>query len=328
MKKLVWIIGILVTCFSLNAQKEIFLTLSPKNAGVDLQLNTAITNLNGLVFNLDHFDYYVSGVSILHDGGQTLTISDTVFLVEPNNPVLHLGNHPVTIIEQITFSVGVPMNLNTINGADAIDISAYPENHPLSFQDPSMHWGWTSGYMHMIIGGQADSNNDGVVDALFELHNLGNGNYNTVQLPVIQTDSYENQIDIFMNCNVDQWIKNIPIATAGVKHGTNGINADIMDNILTEPVFNQPQNASIAALNTTIGNLFFSETGEELTVSWKDVKGANSYLLISNSGQIVSKGSVDALNGSLTFQSISNGMYIFQLFDKSNEKLNSLKIAK
>jgi hypothetical protein len=35
----------------------------------------------------------------------------------------------------------------------------------LSFQTPSMYWGWQAGYMHMILGGYADDNGDGSLEA-------------------------------------------------------------------------------------------------------------------------------------------------------------------
>lgn len=310
------------------AQKNVFVTISPKNAGVDLQMGTDISNLNGLKFNLDHFDYYVSGLHIIHDGGQDLDLSDTVFLVEPANHVLYLGYLNVTTIEQINFSVGVPSNINTISGADAIDIAAYPVGHPLSFQDPSMHWGWTAGYMHMIIGGEADSNNDDIVDYGFELHNLGDANYRSVQLPVIQTNTSVDQIDIYMNCNVDYWIKDISIETVGILHGTTGANMEIMKNVETEPVFDQSATASVPAIYGNVGKVFFSTDVSSVSVRWESVKNATSYALTDAAGKVIQKGNADNYNGSVVFENLTNGIYHFQLFDKQFNKLNSVKIAK
>ena len=56
------------------------------------------------------------------------------------------------------FTVGVPARFNTQQGTEAMDISLYPETHPLSYQSPSMYWGWSFGYMYMIIGGGEGSN--------------------------------------------------------------------------------------------------------------------------------------------------------------------------
>lgn len=328
MKKIYIAAFSMLTALTLNAQKNVFLTLSPKNAGVDLQLATDIPNLNGVLFNLDHFDYYLSGLHIIHDGGQDLDLSDTVFLVEPNNHVLYLGYLNVTDIEQINFATGVPAVINTSSSPDAIDISAYPAGHPLSFQEPSMHWGWTAGYMHMIIGGEADSNNDGIVDYTFELHNVGDNNYRYVQLPVVETNTSVTQMDIYVNCHVDAWIKDIPIETVGILHGSTGYNMEVMKNVETETVFDQSATASVPNVYENVGDLFFTSGSTSVNVRWENVQNARSFTMTDLSGKVIETGNVDAANGSLIVENLSSGIYLFQIFDSNSNKLNSVKIAK
>ncbi len=308
------------------SQKNVFITLSPKVANTDLLIGADLMNLNGIVFNLDYFDYYLSGLHIIHDGGQDLDLSDTVFIVEPNNYVLYLGFLNVTNIEQMNFAVGVPPNLNTQDGVDAFDISAYPLGHPLSFQDPSMHWGWTSGYTHMIIGGQADSNTDGIADAIFQLHNLGDNNYLPFQLPVIQTQSSINKIDVFVNCNVDVWLTNIPIETVGISHGTTNENQLIMNNVLARPVFTQSMNASLLSNSNEIGTLTFSRENATLTISWKNIININHYELIDVSGKKVKTGAISDQVGNVVFDNFSEGIYQFIVYDENLTKLNSIKV--
>lgn len=316
-----------LTC-SLNAQKNVTLTISPLVGGSALQMGTNLTDLTGVVFSLSHFDYYVSNIHIIHDGGQDILISDTVFLVEPDNHFLNLGVQNVTTIEQISLSVGVPPNMNTESGADAIDITTYPIGHPLSFQDPAMHWGWTAGYTHMIIGGAVDTDNDGVTNAGFQLHNLGDINYFSTTLTVAQTNTSASEIDVFINCNVDVWLKNIDIKTVGILHGSTHENRDVLRNVEIEPVFDQTLGASLSDLYTKIGKVYFSNNAEIITVVWENVKDANEYRLTDISGKVVSKGSVTNLNGARSYENLSNGMYQFQLFDSNSNELNSLKIAK
>ena len=322
---------IISVCTLLSAlsysQQNVFITLSPKVASADLVIGTDVSNLNGVVFNLDYFDYYLSGLHIIHDGGQDLDLSDTVFLVEPTNFVLYLGYLNVTNIEQINFSVGVPNSLNTQSGSEAIDISSYPIGHPLSFQDPSMHWGWTSGYTHMIIGGQADSNTDGIPDALFQLHNLGDNNYLPFQLPVIQTQSSINKIDVFVNCNVDVWLTNIPIETVGISHGTANENQLIMNNVLARPVFTQSMNASLLSNSNEIGTLTFSRENATLTISWKNIININHYELIDVSGKKVKTGAISDQVGNVVFDNFSEGIYQFIVYDENSNKLNSIKVS-
>jgi len=237
------------------AQKNVFLNLSPKVGG---------------------------NVEIIHDGGQSILIGDTVFLVEPQNYSLYLGYHDLVEIEQINFGIGVPDNMNTQSGLDAIDISVFPTGHPLSFQEPSMHWGWTAGYMFMIVGGNADSNSDGIADQYFELHNLGNQNYANVLLPVVPTYTNSNQIDIHVNCNVDVWLKDIAIQSVGILHGSSGANGDVMKNPETEAVFTQDASA----------------------------------------GDVVSD------DGTVRFDDLTSGVYIFRLLGMSGDQLNVLKVVR
>lgn len=328
MKRIYLVAFSLLILSSVQAQKNVFLTISPKVAGVDLQMETNLTDLAGVVFSLNHFDYYVSNVHIIHDGGQDIHLSDTVFLVEPASHVLHLGIQNVNTIEQIIFSIGVPANINTSSGADAIDISTYPEGHPLSFQDPAMHWGWTAGYMHMIIGGPVDTDNDGITDAGFQLHNLGDVNYFTVTLPVVQTNTTADQVDVYLNCHVDVWLKNIDIKSVGILHGSSGANRDVLRNVEIETVFDQSGTASVSTVHSSVGKVYFSNVNEVVNVTWENVKDVQSFRLTDISGKLVAQGPVDGSNGSMVFENITNGMYQFQLFDASTNELNSVKIAK
>ena len=310
------------------AQKNVFLTLSPKVGGADLQMATDYTDMQGTTFNLDHFDYYLSNVEIIHDGGQSILLSDTVFLVEPQNHVLYLGYHNLTDVEQINFGIGVPANINTQSGPDAIDISAYPVGHPLSFQEPSMHWGWTAGYMFMIVGGYADSNTDGIADAYFELHNLGNQNYANVLLPVVPTNTSATQVDINVNCNVDVWLKDIAIQSVGILHGTSGANADVMKNPETEAVFTQDATANVVQEDVAVGEIFFSMEGPSVKVVWSDVINAASYRLTDLNGKIISQNTVGSDDGTVSFDDLTSGVYMFCIFGTSGDQLNVLKVVK
>jgi hypothetical protein len=327
MKKLLFFTFTLLGLSSFG-QKNVFVSLSPKFAGADLQLGVDYTSINGVALNLDHFDYYLSDLHVIHDGGQDLDLSDTVFLVEPLNNVLYLGFLNVTTIEQLNFAVGVPAVVNTSAGAEAIDISIYPEGHPLSFQDPSMYWGWTSGYMHMIIGGLADSNTDGIADALFELHNVGNNNYRHVQLPVIQTNTLTDVVTIALNCNVDYWIKDISIETVGSLHGSNGANMEVMKNVETEPVFTQPTTASAQELVEASGTIFASQGASDITINWSDINHISSFSVSDINGRVIQNGAAEGNKGSISFGELNSGVYFFHLFDVGGKDLKQLKFIK
>lgn len=328
MKRICLSAFVVLTSFFNWAQKDVFLTLSPKVNGVDLQFATNYVDLSGSVFDLDHFNYYLSKVEVIHDGNQSTPIPDTVFLVKPDQSVLYLGNMNVTNIERINFGIGVPENINTETGSDAIDISAYPLGHPLSFQTPEMHWGWTSGYMHMIVGGNVDADGDGSTETYFELHNVGDMNYKNVSLAIIPTISSQDQIDIFINCNVDVWLKDLPLNLVGVRHGFSGYNYEVMENADTEPVFTQSGTASVAANYSAIGELYFTNFENGVNVNWRNVVGGASYILTDMNGKVTKKGPVSSVNGFIVFEDLKNGSYNFSVLDEQLNQLNTLKLVK
>jgi hypothetical protein len=288
-----------------------------------LEMNVNYTAWDGKTIKFDHFDYYLSDVQIFHDGGQSILL-DSVFLVEPQNHTLYLGGHNVNQIEQISFIVGVPKPMNTQTGVDAIDISLYPENHPLSFQTPSMYWGWQAGYMHMIVGGYADDNGDGSLEAYFEMHNLGNQNQKLVEFPtIIQTNTSSNQIDIFMNCQVDRWINTIPLSTVGVAHGETGSNATILNNSLTEDVFIQPANASIPSHGSN-SKIYFSNQSTALTIHWNEIADLDKILVYDINGKIVKELPSTSPTGQVAIENLDNGYYVIQFFNKNSLLIGSL----
>jgi hypothetical protein len=305
------------------SQKNIFLDISPMFQSSSLEMNVNYTAWDGKTIKFDHFDYYLSDVQIFHDGGQSILL-DSVFLVEPQNHTLYLGGHNVNQIEQISFIVGVPKPMNTQTGVDAIDISLYPENHPLSFQTPSMYWGWQAGYMHMIVGGYADDNGDGSLEAYFEMHNLGNQNQKLVEFPtIIQTNTSSNQIDIFMNCQVDRWINTIPLSTVGVAHGETGSNATILNNSLTEDVFIQPANASIPSHGSN-SKIYFSNQSTALTIHWNEIADLDKILVYDINGKIVKELPSTSPTGQVAIENLDNGYYVIQFFNKNSLLIGSL----
>ena len=314
----------LLLSFTSFGQKNVFVHINPLVSGVDIQLNTVYTALDGKTFKLDHFDYYLSEVLITHDGGQTLNLYDTIYIVKDDNYLLYLGNFDVTNIEQIDFSIGVPKTRNTQTGILAQDISTYPEIHPLSFQNPSMYWGWQAGYMHMIIGGYSDGNDDQIPDVYFELHNLGNQNQQLVSLPVNQTNTTSNQIDIYLNCNLEQWIKNIPLSTVGIMHDEIGVNKTIMDNVQLFPVFTLATNAETIELKENMIQCAASEN--QIFVGWSNFTNLKSCSLIDQNGRVIKEMTLTENEGKLNWNAINTGFYLVQFTNTQGQIIASKKV--
>ena len=323
MNKLLLLAVTIQFAFFMQAQKNIFMDVAPMFQNSNLEMNVNYTTWNGKTFKLDHFDYYLSNVELTYDGGQTILI-DSVFLVEPQNHTLLLGNFNISQIETIKFIVGVAKPLNTQAGIEAKDISLYPENHPLSFQSPSMYWGWHAGYMHMIIGGYADDNGDGSLESYFELHNLGNANQQSVQLNnIIQINISSDQINVHINCQVDQWINNIPISTVGIMHDEVGVNKTILDNVITENVFIQPANASIEGMNSN-AKIYFQNQSNGLTINWKEIKNLDQLVVSDLNGCLIKKVESNLESGSVELNDLQHGYYVVQFYNTNNRLIGSL----
>ncbi len=304
----------------LLAQKDVYLHLQPKFNGQPFALMSNFQAWNDKLIKFDHFDYYISDFTLLHDGGQTITLPNHIFLVEPDQTTFFLGNFPVEQLESIRFSVGVPKAYNVQNGSLSQDISLYPENHPLSFQSPTMYWGWQFGYMHMIMGGWGENENQGTADNYFELHNLGNSNQQEVSVTVAASAFGNFQRDIFLNCHVDRWIKNIDFQTIGVAHGESGWNQTILQNAVSQSVFTADELATVPN-NPTFATRFFVQNknlniqtpNPPFSFALRDLQGK----------EVLSKTVFDHAN-QITLDHLSTGIYHLQFLE--NAVPHSLKI--
>ena len=304
---------------SVSAQNSLKLTFHPKVNNQDLLLNTTVQDINGTAMSVGVFNYYISNIHVIYDGGQDLDLSDTVLLVKTDANTFDMGQFDVPNIEQVNFSVGVPQDINHL------DITLYPSGHFLSFQSPSMHWGWTSGYKLLLVDGLADDNGDGTPTSLFQLHDVGDNNFKNVQLPTVGT-YMDSQTRIHINCNLDEWLFGADVATLGVLHGSSGLNATTMNNVNDRAVFESPTTAGIKE-KVKVGQLFFVNDEASLEINWKEVKGIASYQLIDLNGRTITQNYSVENNGKFVTSKLSSGTYIFSLLDENGRTLNSIKVV-
>ena len=283
---------------ALNAQKSVFLNISPVFNSNPLQMGEEVQHNNGEAYTLDHFDYYVSDIILTHDGGQLTTVEQAVYIVEPDNHVLNLGNLTLENIESLEFTVGVPARFNTQQGTEAMDISLYPGHHPLSYQSPAMYWGWSFGYMHMIIGGGEGSN-------YFELHSVGPTLQRQVNLSVVQTDVSESQIDLYLQCNVDEWVNGLELSTTGVIHGATVLNELIMDNVITEDVFTLSPSATSMNIDHLVPNIY---TWEDQIIYSNLATETSTITLFDQMGRQILNTDISSSNGSIQLAENHSGL--------------------
>ena len=147
MKKIYTLIAILSLSAAASAQKNVILTVQHKLGDSNFSYNTTNSNDVGSTFKFSRVEYYMSGFTIIHDGGiETPVTTDTYILTDAfMNAVQSLGLFNVTNVEGIKFHIGVDAPTNNE------DPNQWPMSHPLAPQSPSMHWGWAAGYFFAAV---------------------------------------------------------------------------------------------------------------------------------------------------------------------------------
>lgn len=224
MKKsvLTLILGTMLTLGAM-AQTDVYLRINHKLGTTKFSPNhTASNNLNN-DFQVERMDYYISEITLIHDGGQQTPVAGHYIIVkamEQTNDFL--GSFNITNLEGITFGIGVDP------GANHSDITTYPSTHPLSFQNPSMHWGWAAGYRFIAMEGKSGS----AMNQSWELHALGDGNYGYANVSTTGTMDGTNLI-VALDADYEKALNNIAVSGNLNYHGEGGQAVTIMNNFKT-----------------------------------------------------------------------------------------------
>ncbi len=177
----------------------------------DFALGTGASNNVGNAFNLSALKYYVTKFTIVHNGGQLMTVPDDVVAlvtVDGALTTIELGSFNVTNIEGIRFHIGVHTPVNHD------DPSLQPANSPLAPQSPSMHWGWASGYRFILLEGMAGvSLNQGL-----ELHGLGDANYFETEV-LAQSVTENGGESVHIDADYEKGLRDIDVNGGLVVHG-------------------------------------------------------------------------------------------------------------
>ena len=186
------------------------------------QFNTVASNNNNVDFEVERMQYYLSQITIIHDGGQQTLVPNTWFLIDAgtsNTFDENLGSFNVTNVEGISFGVGVEQAVNHL------DPASYSAGHPLAPQNPSMHWGWQAGYRFVAMEGKAGNN----FTQSWEIHALDDALYYET---TITTTGFNVGSDIVIALDGDyaKALYNIDVSTGPIVHGSFGDANRIMQN--------------------------------------------------------------------------------------------------
>lgn len=188
-------------------------------------LNAAVRSLTGDYFiKPTSLRYYVTGMSITHDGGQVTSIGTRVLLVELSGPKPYeLGLFSISNPESITFYVGVDSARNHL------DPALYPPMNVLSPQDPTMHWGWKAGYKFITYDGVAGTDSS-TMKKRFELHALGDSNYRSITIPTMSIPS-DGKLMIDVRADYAQLLNGIDVRNGLIWHGEDSVAVTELQNV-------------------------------------------------------------------------------------------------
>lgn len=177
----------------------------------DQEFSNAVIAQNNLdeEFKVKRLEYYISDITLTHDGGTRTNVDDVYLLVNAfNAETFELGSFNITNLETITFNIGVSPSVNNA------DPTQWPSGHPLAPRSPSMHWGWTSGYRFVAFEGTAGQS----FNRIFEIHALGNRHYFRQTIPVSVASS-NNTASISINADYAKALNNISVSNGLITHG-------------------------------------------------------------------------------------------------------------
>lgn len=208
------------SAFNISAQNNVSLEIVHALNTSEFAMNTQAETPEGVKFDLNRLEYYISEISLTHDGGVVTDIQNLWALVNANdNTVIDLGSLDVTEIENIKFSIGVDPEHNHL------DPSTYGPSHPLAHKNPSMHWGWTAGYRFVAIEGNGGEQ----LNQLFEIHALGDGNYFDINIAVSAT-AENGALNAVIYGDYCKALAGIDVSTGVISHGEVGEAVELLEN--------------------------------------------------------------------------------------------------
>ncbi len=290
---------VLVIGAAVAVARPIYLQLDHTQNGLPFQMDRVFPSTDGSFdVKVTALRYYVSEITVIHDGGKQTLAQDVFLLVDASKPTkFFLADMDVQNVERVVFSIGVPIYLNHN------DPAKYPAGHPLGFQNPSMHWGWAAGYRFVAFEGLAGRGGD--VSTVFQFHTLSNELYTTtsVNTSAINTDD---EIVIPIRAEVGQILNGIDATYGQIIHGATGEAVTVMQNFGTK-VFS----ATVTSVNETsvasisaVPNPAFSY----VTLSSPELVGTN-ISVVDVTGQVVHTSIATSDNVDLDVRTLATGMY-------------------
>jgi hypothetical protein len=273
----------------------------------------------GYAFNVTRLQYYVSEIKLVHDGGLVTLVTDLYLLVNPSvDSTFELGSFPLTNLEKIQFSIGVDSTHNHL------DPASYDSHHPLSPKNPSMHWGWASGYRFIALEGYAGSDTNAIINN-YQIHTVGDANYRTIILDVNGELNNDN-MTVHIQADYEHLLDGLNASGGLISHASSGASRKIADN--TSLVFSAPGTTGIVEAGLA-GSFIISPNpaSDLITVSFDIPRYEQMTFTVSDlTGRIVYAREIE--NGSTSFLLDTrwpSGIYIARMVSMGNGKLLAIE---
>lgn len=268
----------------------------------------------GNKFNVTRLQYYISNISLIHNGGEVTACEDVYILVNGNEDAKFiLGAYEVDNIEAINFWIGV----NAPENND--DPAKWPNGHALAPKFPSMHWGWSAGYRFVAIEGKSGD----MLNRTYEVHALGNQNYFEVQIPVTAVDE-AGTLMLNLNADYSNALSTINISNGVITHGDYAEAVTVLQNFANKVFTNADGEGNALGTNEYIYNsalkVYPNPSNGVVNLALDNFTEDNLNLEITDlSGRLVLQ---KQFNGQQTIE-LQKGVYLVSLLN--NGELKALK---
>lgn len=299
---------ILASHIALIAQTEVTLQINHKLGDSDFEFNSEVENSLGEAFDISRIDYYLSSFIIYHDAGLETEVEDVYVISKGDETTVSvLGDFDITQIDSISFGIGIPFDVNHT------DPSTYPEDHPLSFQSPSMHWGWNAGFRFVCMEGYAGSN----LDELYQIHALGDDNYHT-QTIVVSATASNNDIYIGLDANYIEALNGISVNGGLINHGTSDEAADLLYNFRDHVFSVGVATVGINDYKMLEYQIFPNPVSSDGIININGIEDVDQIQLIDLSGRIVQQWNLN--NNQLILDSQNPGTYVLVIYTNDGHR--------
>ena len=211
-----------------DAQSTINIQINHLLNGEQFENEVNTTNDLGNDFMIDRLQYYLSGFSVVHDGGTVTEVEDLyvlVSLLDSSDPtMIELGDFALSNLEAVRFHFGVDEQANHS------DPSLYHGSHALAPKFPSMHWGWAAGYRFIALEGKSGAN----LNQELQFHCIGDEFYTEIEFPV--TMNGEESYTVAIDAEYTELLSNIDVSSGIIIHGGTG-EMPVLSTNISEKVF-------------------------------------------------------------------------------------------